>query len=116
MPRRSHGSLRREGTDGRRGSDPQGRAKSHRRPLGGRETQRTADGDFLVRKVPGAAARKAYRCPGCQQEIPIGTPHLVVWPAEDLSWMQSAGDARRHWHSSCWQRQSTKGGPGGLGG
>ena len=36
----------------------------------------------MVRQIPGAAATKEYRCPGCDQEILPGTPHVVAWPAE----------------------------------
>jgi hypothetical protein len=77
------------------------------RPLGaGHATAaQKADGRWLVRSIPGAAAVKVYRCPGCGQEIPGGTPHVVVWPAEP-SWSVSSGvDERRHWHTSCWQRR-----------
>jgi hypothetical protein len=52
---------------------------------------------YAVRTVPGAAAAKAYRCPGCEQEIRPGVPHLVTWPENDTD----AGD-RRHWHAACW--------------
>ncbi|MGS0686942.1 hypothetical protein ACVBEQ_17680 [Nakamurella sp. GG22] len=113
MPRRPPKSLRRATSDYRaRGGDS--KPKDAPAPLWGRQTQHTRDGDFLVTAVTGAAARKAYRCPGCQQEIGVGTPHLVVWPADDLSWLHSAMDSRRHWHSSCWHRRSTRGGPGLL--
>ena len=27
-----------------------------------------------------ARAGKRYRCPGCDQEIPSGVPHVVAWP------------------------------------
>ena len=40
---------------------------------------------------------KEYRCPGCDQLIRSGLPHVVAWPAGD----PDAGD-RRHWHSGCW--------------
>jgi hypothetical protein len=50
--------------------------------------------------VPGAAAVKQYRCPGCDQEIWSGTPHVVVWPADEQGLQM-----RRHWHSACWQRR-----------
>ena len=85
-------------------------------PLGGQQTHSTRDGDFLVRSVPGEGARKPYRCPGCQQVIPVGTPHLVVWPAPGgaaAPWGILAVDGRRHWHTSCWQRWSTRGGAAG---
>jgi hypothetical protein len=52
---------------------------------------------WTVRTVPGANATKPYRCPGCQQLVPAGVPHLVTWPETDLD----AGD-RRHWHAACW--------------
>ncbi len=32
---------------------------------------------FQVRSIPSGA--KEYRCPGCQQIIRIGTPHVVAW-------------------------------------
>ncbi len=62
----------------------------------------------MVRKVSGAAAAKTYRCPGCQHEILAGVAHVVVWPAD------GGVTERRHWHSSCWHRRSTRGGPGPL--
>ena len=73
--------------------------------------EEAADGDWVVRPVPGGAAGggKTYRCPGCDQEIRPGTPHLVTWPAypedSDLEpWdTDSAADRRRHWHSACWR-------------
>ena len=75
--------------------------------LGPPQTQEWPDGDWVVRQVPGAAATKVYRCPGCDQELPPGTAHVVVWPAH------SAGpDERRHWHQACWQRRPRRPGPG----
>ncbi|HYN95346.1 MAG TPA: hypothetical protein VES42_15980 [Pilimelia sp.] len=63
------------------------------------------DGDWLVRSVPGGAAGKVYRCPGCQQEIPPGVPHVVAWPADGRG---DAGD-RRHWHRGCWRARDRRG-------
>src|SRR5271157_4404283 len=51
-------------------------------PLGPERAESWPDGDWIVRQIPGAAATKAYRCPGCDQEIPPGTAHVVAWPAE----------------------------------
>jgi hypothetical protein len=74
--------------------------------LGPPQVQEWPDGDWVVRQVPGAAAVKTYRCPGCDQEIRAGVPHAVVWPA------QAPGpDERRHWHNSCWQRRPRRPGP-----
>jgi hypothetical protein len=74
--------------------------------LGPPQTQEWPDGAWVVRPVPGAAAGKQYRCPGCDQEIWPGTPHVVVWPA------QTPGPSeRRHWHNACWQRRPRRPGP-----
>lgn len=63
------------------------------------------DGRWIVRTVAGAAATKDYRCPGCQQLVAPGTPHVVVWPA-DPGWAADSGiEQRRHWHTSCWTRR-----------
>jgi hypothetical protein len=51
----------------------------------------------VVRAVSGEKS-KTYRCPGCQQEIRPGVPHLVVVTDEDLT-------GRRHWHTPCWRRE-----------
>ncbi|HSP38927.1 MAG TPA: hypothetical protein VLR26_14370 [Frankiaceae bacterium] len=61
------------------------------------------DGDdgWQVRPVPGAAAHKAYRCPGCDQEILPGQPHLVAWPTGDP-------EQRRHWHRVCWEARDRR--------
>ena len=67
--------------------------------------EEAADGDWVVRRLTGAASGKTYRCPGCDQVIPARVPHVVVWPAEP-SWTASSGlEERRHWHTSCWQRR-----------
>ena len=89
---------------GRKGTWPAGRAPA-RRP---ESVEEAADGDWVVRRLTGAASGKSYRCPGCDQEIRPATPHLVTWPAyprdSDLDpWdTESAADRRRHWHASCW--------------
>lgn len=56
---------------------------------------------FVVRQVTGAAG-KAYRCPGCDQELRPSTPHVVAWP-------QGRADERRHWHSACWAARERRG-------
>jgi hypothetical protein len=86
-------------------------ARAARDPiLGGAETvEEAGDGDWVVRRIPGASSGKSYRCPGCDQEIRPGTPHVVTWPAyaraSDLEpWdTASAADRRRHWHAICWR-------------
>jgi hypothetical protein len=61
------------------------------------------DGDWLVRPVAGDTG-KVYRCPGCDQEIPAGVPHIVAWPADERGDLSD----RRHWHSGCWRARGRR--------
>jgi len=54
-----------------------------------------------VRRIQPYAADKAYRCPGCNQEIAPGTGHVVVVPLR-------LPDERRHWHLACFERRATR--------
>lgn len=58
-------------------------------------------GELEVRAVQPYQARKAYRCPGCNQDIAEGTGHLVVVPV-------AAPDLRRHWHHPCWAHRRAR--------
>ncbi|GAB2474351.1 ATP/GTP-binding protein [Jatrophihabitans fulvus] len=82
------------------------RRTAHARSLGSGSVQtseRFAGETYTVRSVSGQSATKAYRCPGCAQLIPPGTPHVVVWPYGDLD----AAD-RRHWHRACWSARDRR--------
>jgi hypothetical protein len=76
--------------------------------------EEAADGDWVVRAITGSGTGKAYRCPGCDQEIRRATPHVVTWPAyardSDLQpWdTDSAADQRRHWHATCWRARARR--------
>ncbi|WP_460768321.1 hypothetical protein [Mariniluteicoccus flavus] len=88
------------------GRRPSKHARPHRE-LGGYHpiavTKR--DGGWLVRGIPVGRSEKAYRCPGCDQLVPVGAAHVVVWPREG-SWLSASGlDERRHWHRACWERR-----------
>ncbi|HTV12670.1 MAG TPA: hypothetical protein VME20_12505 [Acidimicrobiales bacterium] len=62
----------------------------------------SSDGSVVeVRRVSAARATKVYSCPGCQQEIPIGTQHVVVVPP-------GSPDLRRHWHAPCWSMRDRR--------
>lgn len=82
-----------------------------RAPRGGQASMRPertvakADGDWYFRPITGTASTKPYRCPGCEQMIPMATPHTVVWPVQKSLLSESAIDERRHWHSACWRRK-----------
>ncbi|MCY0933448.1 ATP/GTP-binding protein [Streptomyces sp. H34-S4] len=59
--------------------------------------------EWKIRHVAGASSvGKRYRCPGCDQEIPSGTPHLVAWPE------YGGVDDRRHWHKACWNAKDRR--------
>lgn len=73
--------------------------------------------DYYVRPIAGQRATKIYRCPGCNQTVMVGVPHVVAWPVEDYGMDGLAGgasylDDRRHWHTGCWRRaaRGTRGG------
>lgn len=59
------------------------------------------DGEWMVRPITAEAAVKEYRCPGCQQEVRPGVPHIVAWRPGDES-------GRRHWHTPCWRARDRR--------
>lgn len=73
--------------------------------LGGMDrVEEWPDGEWKVRTLAGGPSAKSYRCPGCDQEIHGGRPHLVSWP----NW--TGGDQeRRHWHTACWRKRLDRG-------
>ncbi|MEU8103804.1 ATP/GTP-binding protein [Nonomuraea muscovyensis] len=73
-------------------------------PRGMDRVEEWPDGEWKVRMLTGASSAKNYRCPGCDQEIPGGQPHLVSWP----SWA-GGDDERRHWHTTCWRKRLDRG-------
>ena len=77
------------------------------RPLGGgayQDVEEHDDGDWVVRRITGAAATKTYRCPGCDQEIRPGTAHVVAYPSD----RPSGEEHRRHWHNPCWSKRGNR--------
>ena len=73
--------------------------------FGYQRVESARDGEWIVRAVAGAGSVKSYRCPGCDQEIRPGVPHVVAWPAdtERAAWHGGGGlGDRRHWHTPCW--------------
>jgi len=88
MPRRTRPKKR-------RGRGPGG--EDTEEPLRAPDVARAAPPGWQVRVVQPASAVKEYRCPGCNHEIRPGTKHIVAWREDDP-------DARRHWHTACWDR------------
>jgi hypothetical protein len=80
------------------------------RPLSGghQQVEIWPDGGWVVRQVTGSAATKPYRCPGCEQVIPMATPHVVAWPAYDGIAHDTRLDERRHWHTGCWRARDRR--------
>jgi hypothetical protein len=101
----------------RRGGRPLGRdaPAGPARPLGGglRRVEEHPDGEWVVQRVtgsgPAALEGRSYRCPGCDQLVPGGVPHVVAWPADGLLGAEAALADRRHWHGACWERRGTRG-------
>lgn len=60
---------------------------------------------WIVRSVTGAAATKDYTCPECHYPVRAGVAHIVAWPDTPASGFDRAVDARRHWHTMCWNRK-----------
>ena len=90
---------------------PSGRGR-HGAPGAGWETiervdervERYGGEEYVVRRLTGSAARRAYTCPGCHRQIRPATPHVVAWPVLPSTFARDAEgvDERRHWHSGCW--------------
>jgi len=77
------------------------------RARGAAERVETAgDGSWHVRTVTGS--EKAYRCPGCLQEIPARVQHVVAWAEDGLFGPDAALADRRHWHTGCWQARGRR--------
>jgi hypothetical protein len=75
------------------------------RPDPGPVRHERIEGEYRVRALTGESSTKTYRCPGCDQEIKPGVPHVVVWPHEDFGDLTE----RRHWHTSCWNARKRRG-------
>ena len=99
LPRRPRGGL----PPVRPGGEGEDDAEVPALRLGPERIESAPDGDWVVRAIPGEAAVKAYRCPGCDQEIQPGTAHVVVWPAYTPGLAE-----RRHWHRPCWDRRQRR--------
>jgi hypothetical protein len=80
-----------------------------RATAGGRRTESFRGATWVVRPVSGPRAVKAYRCPGCDQEIRSGVPHVVVWPFDGPAAFGDGVGDRRHWHTPCWSARERRG-------
>jgi hypothetical protein len=87
----------------RRDGDESGDASFERLLSGWKRTETRRGFEWTVQPVSAGQAQKAYTCPGCGREVPVGTAHVVVWRADGV--LGDAADlaARRHWHTACWR-------------
>lgn len=110
LPARQNGPVPRSNRPRRRGrasARAEDEALDAGRALAGMQRyEEHPDGEWAVRQVSGASSGRAYRCPGCQQEVAAGTPHVVAWPADTL--VGAGLDQRRHWHTACWRSRDRR--------
>ncbi|MCM3657135.1 hypothetical protein M3147_07720 [Agromyces mediolanus] len=93
---RSHGRAA-------RAREPHPELDVDRLTSGWRRTETHRGREWNVQPVSEAQALKPYACPGCAQQIPPGTAHLVVWRADGVLGDAADLSARRHWHTHCWR-------------
>ncbi len=102
----AHGESRHNEVMGRRSSRrPWGQPHVEldiERARGGRNSVTRRGQEWTVQRI--RSSDKAYRCPGCQQMITAGTPHVVAWADDSLFGAEAALADRRHWHVTCWER------------
>ena len=92
-PRRNH--PKKSARKGHKSDDERDLSKSH-------ETiEEHVEGIYIVRRITGSSSTKPYRCPGCDQLIPMATPHTVAWIKHDV-------ESRRHWHTPCWNKRNAR--------
>lgn len=78
------------------------------RARGGTRREAGPDGTWTVRSISAAAALKSYVCPGCRQQIPPGTAHLVAWTEDVIGGPRAGLEDRRHWHRGCWDARGRR--------
>lgn len=104
---RGRAALRSDGVSPRHNRREPGRGDGEVPARGVDRAEAWPDGDWVVRQVAGDRG-KAYRCPGCDQEIPPGVGHVVAWRSDGFG-AGSGPDARRHWHGPCWRARMRRG-------
>jgi len=69
---------------------------------GWRRTESRRGSEWNVQPVGQGRSEKRYSCPGCSRAIEAGAAHLVTWRADGVLGDRADLEARRHWHSHCW--------------
>jgi len=103
VAKRPHSRRRGPGMTGRgpRARDAEYRPLDLDRALGSAPRREAGPGgEWFSRRVK--SSDKTYTCPGCYQQIPPGTGHIVAWQADSIMGDAAALEGRRHWHTGCW--------------
>jgi len=103
MPRNNRPHSRRRGEEPGEPDEP---LNLDRITSGLRRTETKRSGTWNTQQVSGASAQKAYLCPGCRLEVPLGQAHIVAWRADGVMGDQADLADRRHWHAHCWRLES----------
>ncbi|GAA1618787.1 MULTISPECIES: hypothetical protein [Brevibacterium] len=69
-----------------------------------RRSRDLPDGTWSVQQVAGNASGKVYVCPGCGQSVSAATAHIVAWRQSAPHGIDIGVDARRHWHTRCFEK------------
>ncbi|WP_298036606.1 hypothetical protein [uncultured Microbacterium sp.] len=69
---------------------------------GWKRTEARRGHEWTVQPVSAQRAVKDYTCPGCRGTVRSGSAHLVVWRADGVLGDAADLEARRHWHTHCW--------------
>lgn len=108
MPRSNRPRRRGRPLPPRDGAPAGGAGAGRGGPERGVGTVRYAGQTWSVRQVRPNDTGRAYRCPGCQQQVRAAEPHTVAWPADGMQQEEN----RRHWHTVCWSARERRR-PGG---
>ncbi|MDR0483278.1 MAG: hypothetical protein LBH13_09055 [Cellulomonadaceae bacterium] len=76
------------------------------RARGGSRLVENRSGEWVVRNT--SSSEKTFTCPGCGQTIPQGVAHVVSWQRDGWGGESAGLERRRHWHTSCWQREQRR--------
>ncbi|WP_188700181.1 hypothetical protein [Microbacterium nanhaiense] len=91
------------GRSRRRRPEPRSTDESFERLVSGfRRTEERRGGAWNVQPVGQGRSEKAYTCPGCSRTIAPGTAHVVTWRDDGVMGARADLEARRHWHTHCW--------------
>jgi hypothetical protein len=68
-----------------KGKRPKGNDEEPRGVPSTQSFEEDDQGLWIVRKLSGSSATKPYRCPGCDQLIPMATPHTCLLYTSDAA-------------------------------